>query len=177
MALVVRTEQDPTSLSSAVQASIVAVDRDQPISNVRTLGQVVAAASSRARFNSILLSGFAGVALLLAAIGIFGVVSYTVSQRTREIGIRMALGADRGDVLKIVVRQGVTLTLIGLAIGLAGTLATGRLLSSLLFETEPNDPLTMISISLLLAAVAITASVIPARRAIKVDPLIALRCE
>ena len=177
MALVVRTEQDPSSLSSAVQASIVAVDRDQPISNVRTLGQVVAAASSRARFNSILLSGFAGVALLLAAIGIFGVVSYTVSQRTREIGIRMALGADRGDVLKIVVRQGVTLTLIGLAIGLAGTLATGRLLSSLLFETEPNDPLTMISISLLLAAVAITASVIPARRAIKVDPLIALRCE
>ncbi len=175
MALAVRTEKYPVQMATAVREIIHAVDADQPVTNVRTMEEVVSASASGARFNSVLSSVFAAVALLLAAVGTFGVISHSVSQRTREIGIRMALGAERADVLRLIVRQGLTLTLIGLALGLAGTFATTPLLSKLLYGVGPNDPATLVSISVLLAATAIAASLIPARRASKVDPIIALK--
>jgi putative ABC transport system permease protein len=131
----------------------------------------------RARFNTLLLALFAGLATLLAAVGIFGVMSYSVTLRTREIGLRMALGAREGEVLKLILRQGLVLTLTGIAIGLAGALALTRLLSSLLYGVSANDPWTFVAIALLLSAVSWIACYLPARRASRVDPLVALRSE
>lgn len=139
--------------------------------------QVVSESTARQNFNMLLLSIFAGLALLLAAIGIYGLMSYTVEQRTQEIGIRLALGAGRGDMLKLIVRQGMLLAGIGVVIGLAAAFGLARLLASLLFGVKTTDPLTYVAVALVLASVALFATYVPARRATKIDPLIALRYE
>jgi putative ABC transport system permease protein len=175
--LVVSTEGDPLALAGTVRKTVWEVDRDQPVSNVSSMEGVLSESIARQRFSTLLLGIFAGVALVLAAVGIYGVMSYSMAQRTREIGIRMALGAQKRDVLKLAVGQGLKLVAIGVALGLAGALALTRLMSSLLFGISATDPATLVTISLVLVAVALLASYIPARRAAKVDPLIALRYE
>lgn len=175
--LVVRTAQEPAGLIAGVRNEIRAVDKDQAVYSVATMKQLLADSISLRNFSMLLLLVFAVVALTLAAIGIYGVVSYTVTQRTHEIGIRIALGAKTSDVLKLVVNQGMKLVLIGVTLGLVGAFAATRLMSSLLFGISATDPLTFIVVSLLLAAVALVACLIPARRAMKVDPMVALRYE
>lgn len=175
--LVVRTSGDAASLAGAVREAVWQVDKDQPVSNVRTMDQVFAAAVSRERFQTLLLGLFAALALVLACVGLYGVISYAVAQRTHEIGIRMALGAQPGDVLRLVLQQGMTLTFAGLVFGIAGALAVTRVMSDLLFGVTATDTLTFISVGVLLIVVAFLACYVPARRATKVDPLIALRYE
>jgi putative ABC transport system permease protein len=177
MMLLLRTETDPHSLVSAARAEVHALDKDLPIYEVRTLDQYFSEAVAHPRFNGLLLTVFACVALILTTIGLFGVMSYSVTQRTHEIGIRTALGAQSRDVLKLVVKQGMTLALIGVAIGLITSLALTRLMKSLLFGVGATDPATFVSVALLLTCVALLACYVPARRATKVDPMIALRCE
>ncbi|HEX6716484.1 MAG TPA: ABC transporter permease [Pyrinomonadaceae bacterium] len=175
--LVVRTKLDPTSLARAVRQAVWAVDKDQPVSNVRTMDQVFSAAISQERFQALLLGLFAALALVLACVGLYGVISYAVVQRTHEIGVRVALGAQPRDVLGLVIRQGMLLTLTGLAAGIvAGTFLT-RVLSDMLFGVTPTDPLTFAGVPVLLLLVAFLACYIPARRATRIDPLIALRYE
>jgi putative ABC transport system permease protein len=172
---VIRTSADPLTLAAAVQQEILAVDHRRAVFGVRPLEQVTADSISSQRFQMLLLGIFAAVALILAAIGLYGVMSYSVSQRTGEIGLRMALGAQPRDVLKLIVGQGLILTVIGLALGLAGALALTRLMAGLLFGVSATDPATFAAIALLLTSVALAASYIPARRAMKIDPLTALR--
>jgi putative ABC transport system permease protein len=172
-----RTAVDPLTLQAAVRREIQAVDREAPASNIRTMEQYLAASVAPRRFNLWLLTVFAGVALALAASGLYGVISYGVAQRRHEIGIRMALGARGSDVLKLVIGQGMALAIIGVALGLVASLALTRLMETLLFSVSATDPLTFIAIALLLILVALLACYIPARRAAKVDPLIALRCD
>jgi putative ABC transport system permease protein len=174
---IVRTAMNPTALAAAIQREVVALDKDQPLSDVRTLEQVVGEAVGPQRFAMMLLGVFAALALVLASVGIYGVMTYSVSQRTREIGIRMALGAHRGNVLGMVVREALVLALIGAGLGLAGALALTRLLSSLLYNVRPTDPVTFALVSLVLVGVSAFASYIPARRATRVDPIVALRYE
>ncbi len=176
-ALIVRTSVDPLSLASAVRNAIWSVDKDQPVANIDSMEHIVAGAVARQRFSMLLLAIFAGLALVLAAVGIYGVMSYTVAQQTREIGIRIALGAKRSDVLKMTVKQGLKLVGLGLVIGLTSAFLLTRLMSSLLFGISATDPITFLSISLVLFAVALLASYIPALRATKVDPMIALRAQ
>jgi putative ABC transport system permease protein len=164
-------------VAPAVRRMIREIDPDQPVSDVRTMNQVMAEWVGRDRFNTLLLGVFAGLAALLAAVGIFGVMSYSVTLRTREIGLRMALGAQPGEVLKVILKQGLLLTSIGIGLGMAGALALTRLMSGLLFGVESTDPATFAAIVLLFAFVALIACYIPARRATRVDPLIALRAE
>ena len=173
----IRTAGDPSALKPAIQREILAVDGQLPVSKIRTMEQVVSESTARQNFNMLLLSIFAGMALLLAAIGIYGLMSYTVEQRTQEIGIRMALGAGRGDMLKLIVRQGMLLAGIGVAIGLAAAFGLTRLLASLLFGVKTTDPMTYAAVALILISVALFATYVPARRATKIDPLIALRYE
>ncbi|MBV9927382.1 MAG: ABC transporter permease [Acidobacteria bacterium] len=175
--LVVKTEGDPLALAGTVRKTVWEVDRDQPVSNIRTMEDVLAESIARQRFSTLLLGVFAGVALVLAAVGIYGVMSYSMAQRTREIGIRMALGASKWHVLKLAVGQGLKLVAVGVGLGLAGAFALTRLMSSLLYGVSATDPATLVTISLVLVAVALLASYLPARRAAKVDPLIALRYE
>jgi len=177
MAVVIRTEGPPRSVSSAVRARVLAIDRDQPIASLQTMDEVVAGSVSSQRFTSFLLGAFAAVALLLAAIGIYSVMAYTVSQRTGEIGLRLALGAQTGDVLKLIVRQGMTMTLIGVTAGLGASFALTRVMSSLLFNVSATDPITFIVVPVLLTGVALGACFVPARRATRVDPMVALRYE
>ncbi|MFY9609330.1 MAG: ABC transporter permease [Blastocatellia bacterium] len=177
MAVLVKTESDPFGIVSAVQSEIKAMDKDLPAYNIKTLDQYLAASVAHPRFNTLLLTLFAGMALLLTAVGLYGVMSYSVNQRTHEIGIRMALGADRSDVLKLVVRQGMTLTAIGVGVGLTGAFFLTRLLESFLFGVTSTDPATFAAIALLLVAVALAACFVPARRATRVDPMVALRYE
>ena len=153
------------------------MDPEVPASNVKTMAEFLAASVASRRFNLLLLTTFAGAALVLAAAGLYGVVSYTITQRTREIGIRMALGGNPRDMLRLVIGQGMRLALIGVGLGLAAALALTRLMSSLLFGVNATDPLTFAVIAVLLTAVALVACWIPARRATKVDPLVALRYE
>jgi len=175
--LVARTQGEPTAFAAAMKKQIWQVDPQLPVTRVQTMSEVMALSFAERRFNMLLLGIFAAVALVLAGIGIYGVTAHAVTQRTHEIGIRMALGAQSGDVLKLIVRQGLTLALLGIAVGLAGAYALTHVLKTLLFAVSPTDPLTFLSISLLLMAVALLACWIPARRATKVDPMIALRCE
>ena len=177
MSLLVRTTVDPTNLAAAIQREIQNVDRDQAVTEVVTLEHVVGESIEQPRLTMFLLGIFATVALTLAAIGIYGVIAYAVEQRTREIGIRMALGAQAPDVLKLVVKNGMTLALIGVVIGVGGALAMTRLMASLLFEVTATDATTFVTVSVGLLAVALLACFIPARRATKVDPLVALRYE
>ena len=175
--LVVKTDVDPLSLAGTVRKTVWEVDKDQPVSNIATMDDIVAESVARQRFSMLLLAIFAGLALLLAAVGIYGVMSYTVAQRRGEIGIRMALGAGKLDVLKVTVGRSLKLVLIGVAVGLAGAFMLTRLMESLLFGVRATDPATFAAISFLLIAVALIASYVPARRATRVDPLVALRYE
>ena len=177
MQLVVRSTTDPASLSSAVRKEVQAIEKDQPVFNVRTMSQVRSESMVPQRLSAFMFASFALIALVLAAIGIYAVIAYSVVQRTREIGIRMALGAQAGDVLRLVVRNGMTLVLSGVAIGLLGALALSRFMTTLLYGVTPTDTLTFVSVSIGLIAVALLACYIPARRATKVDPLVALRYE
>jgi putative ABC transport system permease protein len=177
LTLVVRTAGDAVNLAAAARGVIRSLDPGQPVAEVRTMESLLSESMGRARFNTVLLSVFAVVALILASIGIYGVMAYAVAQRTQEIGIRMALGAQPRDVLKIVIIQGMTLALIGIAIGLLAAFALTRWMETLLFGVRPADPLTFTVITAVLAMVALVACWIPARRATKVDPLVALRSE
>jgi putative ABC transport system permease protein len=178
MSLVVRTTTStPTALASSVRGAVLALDKDQPVFNIKTMEDIVSASVANRRVSMLLFSVFASVALFLAALGVYGVISYSIAQRTHEIGLRMALGAQRSDVLKLVLRQGMSLVLIGIALGLMASLAVTRLMASLLYEVSATDPLTFAGVALLLAVVALLACLIPARRAMKVDPMVALRYE
>ncbi len=177
MQLAVKSAVDATSLAGAVRREVAAVDPDQPTADVTTLEQTLSQSVAPRRFNALLLGIFAFIALLISTVGLYGVIAYSVTQRTHEIGIRMALGADKSDVLRMVVGQGLKLALVGVAIGIAGALALTRFLSSLLYGVKPTDPVTFIAVSLILIAVALLACYIPARRASKVDPMVALRYE
>jgi putative ABC transport system permease protein len=175
MYLVIRTKADPALASQSVRQAIWEVDRNLPISKLSTMEDLMAESISQTRFTFLLLAFFALTALALAVIGLYGVMSYLVNQRTHEIGLRMALGAQRGDVLRMVVRQGLLLSVVGLAVGLAAAFALSRFLASQLFEVGAHDPLTYAGISALLILVAFTASTLPARRATRVEPVAALR--
>jgi putative ABC transport system permease protein len=176
-ALVVRSAVDPSSLATAVRDAIWAVDKDQPVSQIRTMSEIISQAVARQRFSMLLLGLFAGLALILAAVGIYGVMSYSVAQRTREIGIRMALGAQKSDVLGMTLREALRFVAVGVVIGIAGALGLTRLMASLLFGVSATDPATFAAITVVLGAVALLASYIPALRSMRVDPVIALRYE
>jgi putative ABC transport system permease protein len=176
--MVVRTQfSDPTVLTSDAQNAVWSVDKNVPLDKVRTMEQVIADSALRRKFTMLLLTIFAGLAMLLAAIGLYGVMAYSVSQRTREIGIRMALGAQRQDVLRLVVKQGMSLAGIGVLVGVAVSLGLTRLIRGLLYGVSATDPLTFALVALCLATVALLANYVPARRAAKVDPMVALRYE
>ena len=175
MTLVIRAEGDPIALAPAVRQAVWSLDKDQPVADIRTMEDLLWVSMARARFSTVMLGVFAGMALLLATTGIYGVVSFSVEERTREIGIRVALGAQRTDVLRMVLRQGLVLAGFGIGIGIAVALAATRLLTSLLFGTSPSDPATFTSVAGLLIAVALAACYVPARSAMKVDPMVALR--
>jgi predicted permease len=177
MSIVVRTASNPSALAAAVKSQIQMVDKDLPVKDAKTMQELLAESVSGRRFNMLLLTIFAVVALVLAVVGIYGVMSYTVTRRTHEIGIRMAVGAQPLDVFRMVIGQGMKLALIGVAFGLIGAFGLTRLMTTMLFGVEPTDPTTFVSIAVLLTAVALIACYIPGRRATKVDPLVALRYE
>jgi putative ABC transport system permease protein len=177
MALVIRTDSEPLRYAADVRAQISAIDKDLAVSDVASMEEIVSASVAGRRFTTVLLSLFGGLGLLLATVGVYGILSYIVAQRTPEIGIRMALGAARGDVLSLVVAQGLRLALLGLSAGVLGALLLARLMSRLLFDVSPFDPLTFFGVAVLLGTVSLVAIYIPARRAAKVDPMVALRYE
>jgi putative ABC transport system permease protein len=177
MNLVVRGSVNPETLQQAIRHEVQQVDRDQPLTDFRTMEQIKTESVANNRLRTTLLGVFAGIALLLAAIGIYGVISYSVAQRTHEMGVRLALGASRGNILGLIIRNGMLLSGLGLAIGLAGAFGLTRLLTTLLFGVTPTDPVTMAGMAALLVTVALVACYFPARRATVVDPLVALREE
>jgi putative ABC transport system permease protein len=177
MVLVARTSVDPASLAGALRQQVWAIDKDQPVYDVKTMQEVRSGSVVLYSFSSVMLGIFAVVALVLAAIGIYGVMAFAVTQRTQEIGIRMALGARTADVLKLVVKHGMKLALLGIVIGLAGSWALTRFIAKLLVGVQPTDLLTFSVVSLCLLVAAFIACYLPARRATKVDPLVALRYE
>lgn len=177
MYVVVRTTSDPLTQVAAIRAKIWSLDRDLPIANVRTMKQRIDASVALPEFRTVLVTSFAAVALLLVMVGVYGVISYTVSQRSQEIGIRLALGARHDSILRLVVTRGLIITGAGLALGFAGAMALTRLMSDLLFEVSPTDPISFLRAAVLLTAVSLVAAYVTARRATKVDPLVALRSD
>jgi len=175
--MVIRADSDPSQLASSFRAAVREIDSDQPVFEVRTMDTRLGEMMAQRRLNMILFGIFAAVALLLASVGIYGIISHNVTERTHELGVRMALGASRGNVLKLILRQGMTLTAIGIGFGLAGAFGLTRVMSSLLYGVSATDPLTFVLIALMLGVVALAACLIPARRATKVDPISALRYE
>jgi putative ABC transport system permease protein len=175
--VVMRTSVEPLSLSEQVRQAIWTVDRDQPMWKIRTVGSLVDRSVANRKFLMALMGVFAGIALLLTTIGLYGVISYLVNQRTQEIGIRMAVGAQVGHILRMVLKQGMSYVAIGVAVGLAASWLLTRLIETLLFQVSATDPFTFVAISALLVVVALVACYLPARRATKVDPLVALRYE
>jgi ABC-type antimicrobial peptide transport system permease subunit len=173
--LAVRTAGDPQRLVSAVRSQVLAIDRDQAVSDIATMDDVLDASVGQRRMTLVLLAVFAGVALLLAVVGIYGVIAYSVAQRTQELGIRRALGAQQGDILRLVLGQGLVLALMGVVAGVAGAFWLTRVMTGLLFQVSATDPATFAGIALLFVVVALSASYIPARRATRVDPMAALR--
>ena len=177
MTFVLRTRDDPMRLAAGLRQAVASVDANEPVGNIQTMDDIVQKFVAPRRFKLVLLGSFALLALVLGAVGLYGVISYAVTERIHEIGIRRALGAQRTDVLKLVMGQGFKLTMLGVGIGILGALGLTRFLSTLLYGVRPTDPLTFVSVSLLLLAVALLAAYIPARRATKVDPMVALRYE
>jgi ABC-type antimicrobial peptide transport system permease subunit len=175
--IVVRTNGDPQSLAGAIQKQILMIDPEQPVSDVKTMDEIAEASEGELRLITRLLAVFAGAATLLAVIGLYAVISYSVVQRTKELGIRQALGAQRGDIVSLVVGQGFNLCISGLVVGVCAAFGLTRVLKSLLFQVTATDPSTFIGIACLYVIVAVLASYIPARRAAKVDPMVALRYE
>lgn len=176
-ALIVRGMMDPTLLVKSIQTAVWQVNKNQPLDEIKTLEQIKSDSLGENRLRTLLLGGFAGLALVLAAIGIYGVISYSVAQRTHEMGVRAALGATSWDQLRLVLKSGLSMTAIGMAIGVTGALGLTRLLGSLLFGVSSHDPWTLALAAGILAAVALVACYIPARRATKLDPMVALRYE
>ena len=175
--IVLRTQGSPLAQVGSIRHTLLQINSSSAIYNMRTMDEIISDSLASRRFSMILMGVFAALALLMASVGIYGVISYLTSQRTHEIGIRMALGAAKSDVLMMVVRQGLKVVLVGVAVGIAGALALTRFLASLLFGVKPTDPLTFTAVSLLLIVVALLACYIPARRASKIDPMVALRYE
>jgi len=176
-ALAVRTAGDPLAITQAVRAAVAEVDRDTPVTAIKSMEQIASDSSTQPRIETRLIGAFAVVALVMAALGLFGLISYAVAQGTHDIGVRIALGASTGDVLGLLLRHGLLLTSIGLLLGLGAAFALTRLLSSLLFEVRPTDPWTFAAVSVLLAVVAVVATLVPALRAARIDPAVALRQE
>ncbi|MGC2719021.1 MAG: ABC transporter permease, partial [Candidatus Acidiferrales bacterium] len=177
LTLVVRTSGEPSDTANAVKSTVWSFDKNLPISEVVTMDGVISAANAEPRFEMSLLGVFAGVALALAAVGVYGMMSYSVSRRTHEIGIRISLGASRGQVLLLILRQGLVLAAVGLGIGVIGALLLSRLMAGLLYGVQPTDPITFVGVGALLLMVAGAAAYVPARRAMRVDPIVALRYE
>ena len=175
--IVARTTGDPSALGGPLREAVRRLDANVPVSNVRPMTEVVSTALATPRLTGFLLGAFAAIALVLAVVGLYGVLSYLVARRTHEIGIRLALGADRGQVLGMVLRYGLTLAAIGIGVGVGGALLATRLVRGLLYEVQPTDPLTFVAVPVALLAVAALASLVPAARAIRVSPVTALRSE
>jgi ABC-type antimicrobial peptide transport system permease subunit len=175
MSIVVRTTLDGAAIAPAVRATVSAIDPQQPLGPIRPMEELITDSVGTYRLNFVLVSVFAAIALFLTAAGLYGVMSYIVTQRTREIGVRMALGATRGQVLLLMLRQAGTITLLGIAVGVTGALAATRMMASLLFGVSAADPFIYAAVSALLAAVALLAVAVPSNRATRVDPLSALR--
>lgn len=177
MNLFLRSDSDASRAAATVRSQVASVDKDQPLGDFSTGEQLMAQAVAQPQLRTMLLSLFAGLALVLASLGIYGVMSNTVAQRTHEIGVRMALGAGQSSVLRLVLGNGMRLTMLGIVLGTAGAFALTRLMKSFLFHVTPTDPATFVEVALFLFLVALLASYIPARRATRVDPVIALRYE
>jgi predicted permease len=177
MRLVVRTRTEPPALIGSLRKEIAALDPELPLFEVRAMNDVIRAAVAPRRFSMLLVGLFAGLALILACVGIYGVMAFTVRQRTQEIGIRMALGAGRGEVLRMTLWQGMRLVVMGMVIGTVSALVLTRVMTTLLYQTKPNDPVVFVIVPVTLAVVALVACWMPARRAAKIDPLLALRHE
>jgi putative ABC transport system permease protein len=177
LAVAVRTAGEPAGYVNQMRRAVQAIDPDQPISAVRTMDELIAQSVGQRRLSMLLLSLFSGIALLLASLGIYGLMSYSVAQRSRELGVRIALGADRADVLRLVLRQGMSLALTGIAIGVGVAFALTRLVSSQLYDVRATDPATFAGMAVLLGLTALAANLIPALRATRVDPAVVLREE
>ena len=177
MTFVLRTHGNPLDLASGARTAVAAVDATLPLANVRPMEAVVALSTGQPRFTTVVMSFFAGVAFFLAALGLYGILAYTVEQRVREIGVRMALGADDGRIFRLVIGSGVGLAVMGMCIGLPAAFVATRLLGGLLQGVTPTDPFTYATVSVLLGASALLASYIPAQRATRVDPIMALRAD
>jgi putative ABC transport system permease protein len=176
-AFVVRASADPIGLSHSVQAEIWSIDKDLPVASLKTMDEVLSASIAQPRLRMLLVGGFAALALFLAVLGLYSVVAYGVSQRTHEIGLRVALGAQPRDVVRLVVGQGLRLALIGIGVGLIGAMAATRVLAAMLFGVGTTDPVTFFAVALLTVAVTLAASYLPARKAMSIDPMVALRYE
>ena len=177
LTIVARTSGDPIAMAPVVAAQLTEIDPNQPVAEIRAMRDFVSADLAQPRFTMLLLGSFAAAALILAAIGLYGVIAFGVTQRTREIGVRVALGAQQRDILRLVMQRGMLLIGTGLAIGIAAALALGRVVAGLLYGVTPTDPATLLAVALFLAAVAMLATYLPARRAARVDPMVALRAE